>query len=158
MRPSPDHYRSPRYDIDDSGEIDTLETSKALRAFGYPTSIEVVQDTIREVDVDGSGEMDLAEFLKIIRIFRNREMWKLLKQFERKNMDSAEGGKESKQSKVFFAVQEDVPTTEDDDSRPGSRGLTHSLSQRSRGAGRDLGCNGRNYPECSSSSDIVPRG
>ena len=88
-------YRSPRYDIDDSGEIDTLETSKALRAFGYPTSIEVVQDTIREVDVDGSGEMDLAEFLKIIRIFRNREMWKLLKQFERKNMDSAEGGKES---------------------------------------------------------------
>jgi len=72
-----------KFDIEGSGEIDTVETSKALRAFGYPTAIEVVADTVAEVDVDGSGEMDMSEFLKMFRIFRNREMAQLLKEFEK---------------------------------------------------------------------------
>jgi calmodulin len=68
------HALFAKFDIDGSGEISTLELSGALRAIGYPTSLDILQGLVTEVDVDGSGEIDEGEMIKLIRKYKNREM------------------------------------------------------------------------------------
>merc|ERR1719487_2237052 len=77
------HALFTKFDIDGSGEISTLELSGALRAIGYPTSLEILQNLILEVDVDGSGEIDVGEMIKLIRKYKNREMMESEKLFEK---------------------------------------------------------------------------
>merc|ERR1719199_2089481 len=80
-----------KFDVDDSGEISTLELSHILRNLGYPTSIDVLQGLIAEVDVDGSGEIDIGELLKLLRKYRNREMMQSQHAFDKKAREDDEG-------------------------------------------------------------------
>merc|ERR1712196_170509 len=82
-----------KFDVDDSGEISTLELSQILRNLGYPTSVDVLQGLIAEVDVDGSGEIDIGELLKLLRKYRNREMMRSQYAFEKKAKEDEDGFK-----------------------------------------------------------------
>ena len=56
-----------RYDVDDSGEIDSSELQGLLRDLGWEDSPEAVQDAIHALDADANSTIELEEFLEFAK-------------------------------------------------------------------------------------------
>jgi centrin-1 len=54
------------FDEDGSGDIDTKELRKAMKALGLRYSKREIEDMIDEVDDDNSGLIEYEEFLKLM--------------------------------------------------------------------------------------------
>jgi Ca2+-binding EF-hand superfamily protein len=62
-----------KFDVENNGEISTVQISKLLRWMGYAMPFELAQNAVAKVDVNASGLIDLPELRKMIRLQYERE-------------------------------------------------------------------------------------
>jgi len=79
-----------RFDEDDSGEVSAMEVAALFRHVGYRVNLEDIRDEVSQVDANGSGQLDFREFLRLMRLYREKELDRVKKAFE-KNRDKSTG-------------------------------------------------------------------
>mmetsp|Transcript_106574 Transcript_106574/g.339959 ORF Transcript_106574/g.339959 Transcript_106574/m.339959 type:complete len:965 (-) Transcript_106574:61-2955(-) len=79
-----------RFDEDDSGEVSAMEVAALFRHVGYRVNLEDIRDEVSQVDANGSGQLDFREFLRLMRLYREKELDRVKKAFE-KNRDTSTG-------------------------------------------------------------------
>merc|ERR1711998_358699 len=62
------------FEDDGSGEIDSEELGKLMKAFGQELEDDELQDMINEVDADGSGVIEFDEFVHMIVLRMEKAM------------------------------------------------------------------------------------
>jgi len=63
-----------RFDLDKSGELDTIELVNVLQYMGHKTKLYVVQSLVEKVDFDGNGILSFREFTRLMRMHREEEL------------------------------------------------------------------------------------
>lgn len=71
-----------KYDLEDSGELSTIELVGALNVLGYTIPEENVHEIHKKLDSDGSGSLHWDEFLLCVRRVREHEMAMILECIE----------------------------------------------------------------------------
>jgi len=57
-----------KFDVEEEGEITTLQVLDLLRYLGYQVQVEDVERYANEVDFNGNGTMDVNEYLRLMRL------------------------------------------------------------------------------------------
>eukprot|EP00931_Biecheleriopsis_adriatica_P023603 TRINITY_DN14873_c0_g1_i1.p1 TRINITY_DN14873_c0_g1~~TRINITY_DN14873_c0_g1_i1.p1 ORF type:complete len:1143 (+),score=237.68 TRINITY_DN14873_c0_g1_i1:43-3471(+) len=84
------------HDKDQSGELSSVEVSRALRDLGYMASFEMMQSLLSKVDVDDTGALDKSEFRKLLRMLLERESGVFREKFKRALKENPEANPDSK--------------------------------------------------------------